>query len=305
MTVNHPISAEALYLYQAIFKYHKPLTYLKNKFFIAPKITNSKKVLGVSDDTADLSVHSLIGKRDFINLLWSLGSFFNVFKEKSKIFLHNDGTLKKWHKEAINLKFTNSVIVEPDEALNKVKESLSDCPDVVDYTIANRKNTYLKKFIDPLVVSNKKFHLILDSDLIWFRTPQIIIKELKSKKPSSFLMRDYNHSYPVHFKDGSSSDEFQSHMNSGIVFYKKDNFDLNKMSKYLTDVDNSNPNSIIEQSGNAYCLNKLKPLPDTYKIHKKIDSKTTMRHYTGLQRALFFIEGIQLVKDNLLTENDI
>jgi len=106
----------------------------------------------------------------------------------------------------------------------------------------------------------------------------------------------------VFFKDNSRLSENQAKMNSGIVFYKKENFNLNKLEKYFSkfDINQKEYHHFIEQAGFAYCLENTKLLSDSRYIAKGEYSKEVIvRHYTSPRRPLFFIEGITILKHKI------
>src|SRR3989338_7348645 len=61
----------------------------------------------------------------------------------------------------------------------------------------------------------------------------------------------------------------------------------------------------IEQSGHAWILSRharILPLdPARYIIKGPVNSETVVRHYTGPRRELYWIEGVKILKDKILT----
>ncbi len=107
----------------------------------------------------------------------------------------------------------------------------------------------------------------------------------------------------VYFKDGSKLSDLLANLNSGIVFYRKDNFNLAKLVDYLEKIDLANEKNFhfIEQAGYAFSLMNLVGLPsDQYSIVDPVNENTIVRHYTSPKRPLFYIEGLEILKKEIL-----
>ena len=95
------IKLEFFYLYKSFFIYKKGFLYLKNKYIIAPKILKLNKVFEKPVNNDNLSIHVLTSHRDFLMLLWSLASFYQVASIVGPLFIHNDGSLTAKDKRII------------------------------------------------------------------------------------------------------------------------------------------------------------------------------------------------------------
>ncbi|OGY50281.1 MAG: hypothetical protein A3J65_04600 [Candidatus Buchananbacteria bacterium RIFCSPHIGHO2_02_FULL_45_11b] len=296
------IKLELFYLRKAFFQYHQGFEYLKSKYFLAPKILKFGGVLEKPVNQDDLSLHILSCHRDLVILIWSLFSFYQVSEFFGQLFIHNDGSLTNRDKAILKKFFPGAIIIEPAEALDCFDKKLADYPLIKKYRLEYPEFFLLKKLIDPYCVSQKPWRLIIDSDLLWFKNPDFIGREILGQNaPNSYMIKgeDFSrHPNYVYFKDGSKLEDNLANFNSGAVFYAKENFALDKLQEYFAkiDKDNKQNNHFIEQAGYAYCLKNLKPLtPDKYLISAKAGPDAVLRHYTSPKRPLFYLEGLKKI----------
>ncbi len=287
------LKLELFYLIRAL-RYKVGRTYFYHKYLVAPKILQSKKVFEKPITNDNLSIHLLTCHRDLVMLIWSLASFYHHSKIIGQLFIHNDDSLTDGDKEIIKKFFPSCWIVDADQVL---KSQLDNYPRLKKFRIEQKRFVLLKKFIDPYFISNKSCRLIIDSDLLWFNNP-IEIKDQIDKGCIQSLMMMADTNCPVYFKDGRQSTEDLARLNSGIVLYQQNNFDLAKLESYLEalDLTNNENRHFIEQAGYSYCLKNLQALPmERYIVKGRVESQTVMRHYTSPRRVWFYAEGLKIL----------
>lgn len=292
---------EFFYLRKSFLEYQQGFKYLKNKYWLAKKILDQNKIFEKEINFEQLSIHLLTGRSHLIMLLWSLASFYQQMKIIGPLYIHSDGSLLKQDIDLIRKFFPNVRIIGPEEFLSANQDKLAKYPVIKKFRTEYSQFFLLKKLIDPYFASDKKFRLIIDSDLIWFQEPKEIEREIKNECQDS-LMADNNNLCPVYFKDGIKLSDEKASYNSGMVLYQKENFDLRKLTDYLEKIDLNHFQNrhFIEQAGYASCLENLKKLPASYTIAGDLNKNVIMKHYTSPRRPLFYIEGIEKLRDNLL-----
>lgn len=266
-----------------------------NKYFLAKKILKHKGVLGKSVNNNDLSIHVLSGHNDLTMLIWSLASFYRVGDILGELYIHSDGSLTEKDIKTLNKFLPGVKIIKSHDFLERHGKELEKYPVIKKFRTEYPQFFLLKKLIDPYFVSNKKYHLIIDSDLFWFREPREIKEELRNECRNSLMMVN-NVLCNVVLKNNQKLDNTLGEYNSGIVLYGKENFNLDKLTDYLNKIDANNRQNehFIEQTGYAICLENLRKLPvEYYVIKKELDANTIVKHYTSPRRPLFFIEGIK------------
>src|SRR3989339_590734 len=249
MNVNR-LKLELFYLIKA-FKYNKVgRAYLYYKYFFAPKILKSNKLFERPITDSNLSIHILTCHRDVVILLWSLATYYNVSNVIGELFIHDDGSLAESDKKSIKKFFPNSRIINDQVFLHQASHQLDRYPNIKEFRIKNKKFVLLRKLIDPYFISDKKYRLIIDSDLLWFNHPGQIAEQFEAGCNQS-LMMIADTSCPVYFEDGKKFPDNLAKFNSGIVLYRQDNFDLAKLESYLMalDMNNNDNRHFIEQAG--------------------------------------------------------
>lgn len=307
---------EFFYLRKAFFEYGQGWRYLFNRFFLARKIflpihdsplimgrlRVGKKILEKPVNNFDLSIHLLTCHQDLVMLIWSLASFITSWgDEMGEVYIHSDGSLIEDDQRIIKKFFPEARLILPDTLEKCRPRALNQYPHIRNFRFKNPGFFLMQKLIDPYLVSEKKIHLVIDSDLLWFKEPLELKEEIGNNCENSLMMRN-NALTSITFKDGRKISADQASFNSGIVLYRRDNFNLVSLEKYLKEVDDSNPlnHQFIEQAGYARCLKNLVHLPEEkYSIKNEVAGQTIVRHYTSPRRPLFYIEGIQLLKDKL------
>jgi len=297
------IKREIFYLKKAFLEYHQGWRYIKNRYFLAPKILKLNKILEKPINNHDLSIHVLTGHRDLLMLIWALASFYNVAKNIGHLHIHSDGTLTESDIKKLNKFFPSAKVVNSDDFLSEYESELKEYPVIKKFRTDYPEYFLLKKIIDPYFSSPKIQRLIVDSDLLWFRNPDQIEKNIGGSKSLMMLEKKQGAGYAVYFKDLTRLDKSLTNFNSGIVMYRKQDFDLKKLTEYLDkiDVNNKGNQHFIEQNAYAYCLNNLAGL-NTKQYHFKgpANEETIVKHYTAPRRLLFYTEGLEIMKDRIL-----
>jgi hypothetical protein len=289
------LKLEFFYLRKALFEHHKFWKYIYNKYVLALKILKLNKIFEKPINNDNLSIHILTCHKDVIMTLWSLSSFYEKSELSGELYLHDDGSLNEKDKNIFKRFFPNAKILGIDEI--KKGNYLQNYTIMKKFRLESKKYFLLKKIIDTYFLSDKNIHLIIDSDLIWFEKSQELIQEIEKGCENSLMMSNNNFSF-VHFKNTEKLNEEKASYNSGIVLYKKENFDLAKLEEYLEKIDEENKESVhfIEQAGFAVCLKNLKKLDEKkYIIKETVDNETIVKHYTSPRRPLFYIEGINRI----------
>ena len=293
------IKKDLFYIRKAFSEY-QGFSYIYNKYFRAKKIY-SKGIIEKPINNKDLSIHVLTSKADFTMLLWSLDSFYRQSSEIGQLYIHDDGTLTLKNINLIKKHLPSAIIVRQYDVFFRLEQFGGSI-----YRFRKKYPQYvlLKKLIDTYFYSAYKMHLIIDSDLYWFRKPIELETEIRNGAIKSLVMRNNTPCY-VHFKKGKLSEE-KAMINTGIVLYNKDNFNLKKLVDYLLNIDITNKANthFIEQAGFASILENLTVLPENrYFIKGELSKETIVRHYTSPRRVNFFTEAIQEELEQIIWED--
>ncbi len=164
------VKLELFYIRKAFFTYRRGFKYLINKYFLAPRILKVKKVLEKPINHQDLSIHILSSHRDLINLVWALASFYKNAGISGQLYIHSDGSLNNEDQKLLKIFFPSALVIRPDDFLKRHLADLESYPLIKKFRTEYQKLFLLKKLIDPYFVSSSKLHLIIDTDLLWFKS---------------------------------------------------------------------------------------------------------------------------------------
>ncbi len=297
------IKLEFFYWRKSIFQYHQFWKYIYNKYILAPKILKLNKVLEKPINQLNLSIHILTCHRDLIMAVWSLASFYLNSTVIGQLYIHNDGSLTNKDKQILKKFFPSSKIIEPFIKTKYYISELKKYQIINDFRNKYSNDLFIKKIIDSFFITSAKFYLLFDTDILWIKNPKLIWQQLESLSSESFMIDGKKSRCYVNFEDGTKLSDKLASLNAGIIFYSKDNFNLNKLSEYLNKFNTKRLRNFyfIEQAGHAYSLENLNKLPsDKYTIQDEISNEVVAKHYTSPRRPLFYIEGIDCIKNKLL-----
>ncbi len=295
------IKLDFFHIRKAFFAYGQGWAYLYYRYIVAPKILRLKTPLDRPISYPDFSIHILTCHRDLLMFVWSLASFYRHSDIVGQVVVHDDGSLTASDQALIKRLFPSVDIRQTSDFLKDYQSNLNNYPILNDFR-ANYKNFSFKKLIDPYFVSIKSFRLVVDSDLFWFRSP-IVIKQALNGSNDKSLMQQNNIPIYVSFKDGSIVADYLAQANSGIVFYRRENFDLEKLREFFDKLDTNIEKNLhfADQLGYAYSLKNLSFLPsEIYPIKSPWTDEVSIKHYTGPRRSLFYVEGVKRLAKEIL-----
>lgn len=263
---------------------------------MAPRILTYGRALQTKPSRTDFSVHMLMGSRDFLMGCWSIASFLRVMPEMGDLVVHSDGTLSSAELVVLKRLF-------PYARIENTQTFLADHADLlVPYpTLKEFRELYTRfqiRIIDQHFLSGKKFRLFLDSDLLWFREPKEIIDALHAGVPTPLMMSNGEY-VRMEFKDGSITDDVVSRPNGGIVLYREDQMDIDRMQEFLRRSDYLHKR-FGDQAWMAWTLKPSLLPEDTYIIKGTLTSQIVVRHYTNPSRLKFYFYGLNRVFRDIL-----
>lgn len=282
--------------------------YFKNKFFYHQSIAKIEPVVYQPD--SDFELHVLICKNDIWMLVWSLKSFLFFSGLNPRIILHDDGTLDNRSIETIQRIFPMANILKRIEAEQKLRL----IPEYNGIIKKFREQGHIMtiKLVDVFFLSSGKYIMTLDSDILFFNTPQLIIDFIQGKLPYDALISGVpgrggfeiavEESY---LKNNGLDQDRLGAMNAGLVIWKKDALNYLKLAEYFENVKLSVGDYFVEMTGWCCLIGQLNHLllsPDRYILKGKVGPQTIMKHFTSPRRHEMFAYGIDLVKLKIRNE---
>ena len=254
-------------------------------------------------------IHLLTSAQDWLNLIWTIKSFYAVSGRKYALCIHDDGTLAPEHFEELEKQFPDSRIISRSEADTDVLSSLALFP----RCLAFRKTNHLApKVFDFHFYLESDRMLLLDSDVLFFREPTKLLRAIEDPGYGlNTVNRDIASAYTVDPADVNAQTGVNliERFNTGLGLIHKESLRLDWIEEFL-----GLPGILeghvwrIEQTLYALCSSRfgVELLPETYDIRLSEGiNNSSCRHYVGAIRHLFYGEGIRhLVKGRFLKNAD-
>lgn len=286
---------EARYIWRAFFVYGRGLVYLKNRYIVGPRIKH-KGVVDRPVETEEYSIHILCSHRDLLMLLWSLASWYKVLPKgmAGQVYVHEDGSFTTEDLKTIHRLLPSAQIVVAKHMDEQCSSSwLNDFPKIREMRLRSHI-PLMRKLIDPYFTGDAPYHIIMDTDILWFKNPEEIFSYVRVK--SSFATESNTPMVGALAEDLSL---IKRKLNSGVVGYAVSRFDLEAIELFLSKLEENFFGHHVEQAGYAHALTNVELLSfERYSLKPR--EGQVMRHYTGPVREKFWFEGVRKVKLSIM-----
>ncbi len=237
--------------------------------------------------------------RDYLLAFWALKSFYRFSGATYPLVIHINGFPTRAMLRAFTLHFPGSRIIEQEEADRVVQPMLARCH--LDQLSMHRlSNVFIRKLVDFQLLSQTPKILILDSDVLFFRCPEEIVRSAKSNSDNLFL-RDCSYCYTI--TEATAARLFGvtlvPYLNAGLGLVQREQLRLEVIEEFLRHaaVTQGDP-TFLEQTLYAIGLSgrtNVKHLPGSYLLSREVGlgfRGVIARHYAGESRSLITSEGI-------------
>ena len=270
---------------------------------VRPRILQTSPIGETADKTCE--IHVLTSAQDWLNLIWTLKSFYVASGRKYALCVHDDGTLASEHFEEFEKQFPDARVMSRSKADAEVLSSLALFPRCLAFRKANHLAP--KVFDFPFYLQGDRM-LLLDSDVLFFREPTELLRAIEERSYRlNVVNRDVDSAYtvdPAEVKSRTGVDLIKR-FNSGLGLIHKESLRLDWIEEFL-----ELPGILeghfwrIEQTLQALCSSRfgVELLPEPYDIRLSDGiNNPPCRHYVGAIRPLFYSEGIRrLLKNRFL-----
>jgi hypothetical protein len=214
------------------------------------------------DRGGDTEVRVLTWRRDWINLIWALKSFYHFSGVRFPLYIH-DGSLLDDNIRSLLAHFPNATFVSRADADIQVETQLSTwrCDRSLAY---RRRSSFALKLFDFFLLSRARTVISIGSDIVFFRTP---LELLQSRPHLNLYNRDLGHYYCL------SPDEIRRRfglqpvplINSGLCRVARESIDFQAIQDWLHDDDLFTNYWLTEQTLHAMCSSRhgAELLPET------------------------------------------
>lgn len=257
------------------------------KYIYANKIFKTKPI--VCDTEGLFEVHTLTSEQDLVSTLWSLKSFYHFCELRPKLTIYEDGSLNNDSKSILSEHFLNCQIIRRDRFHHDMEDFLKAHKSSLKYS--KLKSFYCAlKFFGPMYYTKSERLLYLDSDVLFFKKPNEILKYIENGIP--FYMSDYQdaYSYPLDFLQNLLNAGLTHKINAGLFHLAKRDFadNMELVESYFKKIPETGNNdwrvNRHEQTLTAMLLSKANgvPLSNVYQISEEpVTDKTISHHFVN------------------------
>lgn len=253
---------------------------------------------------AGVEVHSVVCADDVAMSLWSLSSFVAFSGLQPRIVLHDDGTLTDAHGQAYRRTFDGIEILDAASMDRATAEALRNYPVCAEFR--RRPDFYCaRKLFDILVAARSPTVLVLDSDVLFFRRPDVLLDRIA--RGVACFGSDYQSSYGTTLEALSAwrGREVLPRVNAGLLHVPVEAYRqrLDLIERYLTFAKATLPPGQVnkhEQTAHALLMTELdaERLPPGYQLQGDLDDQTVSHHFVrdGKQRGRFWHRGVRRIR---------
>jgi hypothetical protein len=248
-----------------------------------------------TDFSGPAEIRVLTWRRDCLNLLWALKSFYHFAGVKYPLYIHDGGLLPS-NLAILRHHFPDATIVAREEADSRVTEILQtrNLERCISY---RRRNVATRKLFDFFLLSNADYVISIDSDIVFFKRPAELCKP-----PAEFTKNYYNkdESYWYSLTAAELSSSFgivpPGLINSGLFVVRRESIDCDAIEEWLANPKLFADTWVGEQTLHALCSSVygVELLPDSYRVSTKagLSPDLVCKHYPGFFRPLLYREGM-------------
>jgi len=253
----------------------------------------------------EIPVHVLSGKDDWLLACWMLASWFHTTERNWTVIIHDDGHIPPEAAAAFERIAPGSRRISADTADRAVLETLAAHPACSDY---RKAHPLARKIFDvPALTPGERF-IILDSDVLFFRKPDFILRWCADGGDECWFNEDVKEAFPIPLGEIREilGIDVWPRVNSGLCLLNRSAIDLDLCERALRESSLLKGHIwLVEQSLFAICAsarNRGGLLPPDYEVslEKKARPDAVARHYVGAVRQLFYGDGIARVKRQLI-----
>jgi hypothetical protein len=270
---------------------------------VRPRILSTPPIADTTDKRCE--IHVLTSKADWLNLVWTLKSFYVASGRRYALCIHEDGSLDDYAVAVLRKHFPTARIIRRSDADAKLSHILRDFPRSLQF---RRTNLLAPKLFDFVAFLESDRMGLFDSDLLFFSRPSVYLERIEDPTyRRNTFNADIEDAYTVQHEAVRPliGHDVQPRVNTGLGLVHRGSINWEWTEEFL-----ALPGIVaghfwrIEQTLFALCSSRygVELLPQEYDLRLEPGiGDRCFRHYNGLIRHLMYREGIaRLVKDDFL-----
>jgi hypothetical protein len=271
---------------------------------VRPRILKTPPIANTNDRTCEIHVFTCAG--DWLNLVWTLKTFYHYSQRHYALCIHDDGTLKESDRANLKRHFPNARLIDRPSADARISEELQAYPRCLSFRQSNHLSPKVFDFASYLESDRM---LLLDSDILFFAEPLALLQRIEDLDYQlNTVNGDVSSAYTIdpHLVEKQKGFAVIERFNSGLGLIHRPSMRWDWVEEFLALPDVIGHFWRIEQTLYALCSSRfgVELLPDEYRVQLEANLQgLPSRHYVGAIRHLMYGEGIrQLVQQGFLKE---
>lgn len=270
---------------------------------VRPRILRTPPVDQTNDTRCE--IHVLTSRHDWLNLVWTLKSFYAASGRRYALCIHEDGSLDEFALSSLRLHFPAARIVRRQEADAKLTSELRRFPRSLEFRLTN---LLAPKIFDFVAFLQSDRMALFDSDLLFFDEPTAYLRRIEDPRYRfNTFNSDCDDVYTVDRLGvrPQVGKEVIERINTGLGLVHRNSINWEWTEEFLALPGLKEGHFWrVEQTLFALCSSRfgVELLPPEYTVC--LDAEITpriVRHYVGAIRHLMYGEGIaHLVNEGFL-----
>lgn len=243
-----------------------------------------------------IEVRVLTWRRDCLDLIWALKSFYFFSGFDYPLYIH-DGGLGEGQPELLRKHFPGAILVSGAATDREVAERMTarGLKRCLEYRALNITT---RKLFDFFLLTTADYVVSIDSDIVFFRKPALLSVPACGLTRNRYNKDDgYWYSMTLDELESSFGIKPPPSINSGLSIVRSNSIDFDLIEKWLENPKLAADRWVTEQTLQALCstVHGMEFLPDTYVVSTKpgLRADTVCKHYTGFFRHLHYEEGMK------------
>lgn len=248
-------------------------------------------------------VHVLVRGSDAWAALWSLASFYRAARVDWPLVFHQGGPINRAARARLARQFPASALLDARSADALVEPELA-ARGLAATRAARRGAVMLRKLVDPIVLSGATSLLVLDTDVLFFRTPGELLDAAGDPGHANLFNRD-----AVEWAYNLTPDEARrafgvapvNRVNAGLALLRRASIDLARVDALLAEPAVTRDPFFAEQTVHGLLAAETahRLLAETYACSTRPGLTTpggeplVAKHYVQTPRPLLYEEGMR------------